>query len=315
MVEPHRQHEGTRRDQRRVRSLLRRHRFLTALALTLVLPGAVAACSPPGEPTVEHASGPAPTLTQAPTTRLAVAGDTGTGVGSVIDATVEEMLSQDDSYAYDALVLLGDLIYPEGDAEQATSRISGVFEPLTRRGARLLPVLGNHDYMSDEQAQILRALGRSRSWYVETVGIVRVVVLDTEQVDNPEQRAWLQKILATPGDAPWTIVAMHKPAYSAGYHGSEESIQEAWVPLFEQYHVPLVLAGHDHDYQRSTPINGVTYVVSGGAANLRPTGRQDFTAVSASIRHFLDLVVSPTTMTGRAIDQDGNLIDSFQLRR
>jgi hypothetical protein len=108
---------------------------------------------------------------------------------------------------------------------------------------------------------------------------------------------------------------MHKPAYSAGYHGSDESIQEEWVPLFEQYAVPLALAGHDHDYQRSKKVNGVTYVVSGGAATLRPTGRQDFTAVSASIRHFLDLVVSPTRLTGRAIDQNGNLIDSFDLRR
>ncbi len=290
-------------------------RALVAFALTCVLLGALTACAPAGGPTTDHASGPAPSLTQAPTTHLAVAGDTGTGAGSAIVGTVEEMLAQDDIYGYDGLLLLGDLVYPEGDADQAPSRISGVFEPLTRRGARLLPVLGNHDYMSDEQAQILQALGRSTSWYVETVGIVRVVVLDTEQVDNPEQRAWLEKTLATPSDAPWTIVAMHKPAYSAGFHGSDESIQEAWVPLFEQYEVPLVLAGHDHDYQRSIAINGVTYVVSGGAATLRPTGSKDFTAVSASVRHFLDLAASPTTLTGRAIDQHGGLLDSFTLHR
>ncbi|WP_165763352.1 MULTISPECIES: metallophosphoesterase family protein [unclassified Nocardioides] len=283
--------------------------------LTLMLFGAVGACTPSGEPTTDHASGPALSLEQEPTTRLAVARDTGTGTGSAIEATVEEMVAQNAIYSYDALVLLGDLIYPEGDAEQVPTRISGVFDALTQRGARLLPVLGNHDYMSDEQAQIMHRLGRSTSWYTETVGIVRVVVLDTEQVDDPDQLAWLDETLATPTDAPWTIVAMHKPAYSAGYHGSDESIQEEWVPLFERYAVPLVLAGHDHDYQRSKKINGVTYVVSGGAATLRPTGRRDFTAVSASIRHFLDLVVSPTRLTGRAIDQNGNLIDSFDLRR
>ncbi len=244
-----------------------------------------------------------------------MAGDTGTGAGSAIEQTVREMLAQDDEHGYDGLLLLGDLIYPEGDAAQAPSRISGVFEPLTRRGAQLLPVLGNHDYMSDEQAQILRVLGRSTSWYVETVGIVRVIVLDSEQVDNTDQRAWLEKTLATPSAAEWTVVAMHKPAYSAGWHGSDKSIQEAWVPLFEQYDVPLVLAGHDHDYQRSKLINGVTYVVSGGAATLRPTGSRDFTAVSESVRHFLDLGASPTTLTGRAIDQHGDLLDSFELRR
>jgi 3',5'-cyclic AMP phosphodiesterase CpdA len=158
-------------------------------------------------------------------------------------------------------------------------------------------------------------MGRSASWYAETVGIVRVIVLDTEQVDNPDQRAWLEKTLATPSDAPWTVVAMHKPAYSAGHHGSDEAVQDAWVPLFEQYDVPLVVAGHDHDYQRSKAINGVTYVVSGAAANLRPTGSQDFTAVSASIRHFLDLAASRTELIVRAIDQDGGLLDSLTLRR
>lgn len=290
-------------------------RIAAAITVAATLAGGSSACSPSGEPTTDQASGPAPTLANAPTTRLAVAGDTGTGAGSAIDGTVEAMLAQDDSYGYDGLLLLGDLIYPEGDAEQAQSHVSGVFEPLTQRGARLIPVLGNHDYMSGEQAQVLQALGRSTSWYVEEVGAVRAIVLDTEQVDNPEQRAWLEETLAAPTDAPWTIVAMHKPAYSAGHHGSDTAIQEAWVPLFEQYDVPLVLAGHDHDYQRSTPINGVTYVVTGGAATLRPTGSQDFTAVSASIRHFVDLAISPTTITGRAIDQDGNLIDSFEFRQ
>lgn len=316
MVESRRQHEGPHREKRwGLSPASRRRRSVPALVLALVLLGTVIACSPSGEPTTDHAAGPAGSLEHAPSTRLAVAGDTGTGTGSAIKATVQQILDQDDSYRYDALVLLGDLIYPEGDAEQVSSRISGVFAPLTQRGAQLLPVLGNHDYMSGEQAQILHQLGRSTSWYTETVGIVRVVVLDTEQVDDPDQLAWLDQTLATPTDAPWTIVAMHKPAYSAGYHGSDESIQEEWVPLFEQYAVPLVLAGHDHDYQRSKKINGVTYVVSGGAATLRPTGRQDFTEVSASVRHFLDLAVSPTTLTGRAIDQRGGMIDEFTLHR
>lgn len=316
MVESRRQHEGSRREKRWGPSpASRRHSPVRALIATLLLLATVVACGPSGEPTTDHASRPAPSLQQEPATRLAFAGDTGTGAGSAIEATVQQMLAQDDSYRYDALVLLGDLIYPEGDAAQVPTRISGVFAPLTQRGARLLPVLGNHDYMSDEEEQILDQLGRSTSWYTETIGIVRVVVLDTEQVDDPDQLAWLEDTLAAPSEAAWTIVAMHKPAYSAGYHGSDESIQQAWVPLFEHYAVPLVLAGHDHDYQRSKKINGVTYVVSGGAGTLRPTGRQDFTQVSASVRHFLDLVASPTTLTGRAIDQNGGLLDEFTLHR
>ena len=214
-------------------------------------------------PAEEVARTSVPAVSAATVTRIAVAGDTGTGTGSAIEATVQAMVNQARQHAYDGLVLLGDLIYPEGDADQAAVRITDVFAPITDRGARLVPVLGNHDYVSGEQSAILNEVGRERTWYVDQVGIVRIVVLDTEQVDDPAQTAWLRETLTSPTDAVWTIVAMHKPAYSAGVHGSDEEIQQQWVPLFEQYDVALVLAGHDHDYQRSKPIGGVTYVVSG----------------------------------------------------
>lgn len=248
-------------------------------------------------------------------TRIAVAGDTGTGPGSAIEQTVEVMTKQDRQRRYDGLILLGDLIYPEGDSDQARSRITDVFAPLLSQGTRLLPVLGNHDYMSGEQAAILTTTERDTSWYVDTVGVVRVVVLDTERIDNPAQTTWLAETLASPTDAAWTIVVMHKPAFSAGFHGSDENIQQQWVPLFEQYDVPLVLAGHDHDYQRSGPINGVTYIVTGGAATLRDAGHADFTRVSVSTRHYVDLLANHDRLTVRAIDQDGMLIDSVELTR
>lgn len=254
-------------------------------------------------------------ISSATKTRIAFAGDTGTGAGSPIDATVSAMVEQDRLRSYDAAVLLGDLIYPEGDADAVASRVTGVFAPITRRGAELLPVLGNHDYESDEQSQILSKLGRGRSWYAQDVGIARVIVLDTERVDDPDQTAWLGDTLAAATTADWTIVAMHRPAYSAGKHGSDEEIQRAWVPLFEKHHVPLVLAGHDHDYQRSRPINGVTYVVTGGAAKLRPAGSEEFTAVSTSTLHYSDLLLERDRLTLRAIDQNGLQFDALTLAR
>lgn len=256
-----------------------------------------------------------PAVSSEALTRLAVAGDTGTGPDSAIEGTVTAMVDQHRRHPYDGLILLGDLIYPEGDADQATARITDVFAPLTSQGVRLVPVLGNHDYMSDEQAAILTEVGRQRTWYTDQVGIVRIVVLDTEQVDDPRQTAWLQAALEAPTDAAWTIVAMHKPAYSAGTHGSDQAIQNEWVPLFERFHVPLVLAGHDHDYQRSKPIGGVTYVVSGGAATLRPTGREAFTAVSTSTLHYVDILAEDDRLTLHAIDQSGMLFDSLELTR
>lgn len=262
------------------------------------------------------AGGDVPGIAGEPLARLAVAGDTGTREPEQ-KATAEQMAQQGrDGTAYDALVLLGDLIYDDGDADLVEESVLQPYAPLLDDGAVLVPVLGNHDYQSDEQGQILDALGRDRSWYVEKVGPVRVVALDSERIDDARQTRWLRRVLARPQPSgTWTIAAMHRPPYSAGQHGSEQSVQDRWAPLFTEHDVALVLSGHDHDYQRSKPIDGVTYVVSGGGAKLRPTGRREFTAVSSSTLHYLDLLVYENRILGRAIDQDGSLVDRFTLVR
>lgn len=256
-----------------------------------------------------------PPVAEPPLVRIAIAGDTGTG-DAAIAATVARMVVQSRFDPYDALVLLGDLIYEDGDAQLTHRLVLEPFGPVLDGGAVLIPALGNHDYDSDEQQEILRLLGRDSAWYVQRVGPVRVVVLDSNQVSNPQQTQWLRNTLAMPTEpGTWTVAAMHEPAYSAGYHGSNLAQRRAWSPLFAAANVPLVLAGHDHDYQRSFPQQGVTYVVSGAAAKLTPVDHQEFTAVSASTLHYLDLLVYDDRLIGRAIDQSGKLVDLFTIRR
>jgi hypothetical protein len=57
------------------------------------------------------------------------------------------------------------------------------------------------------------------------------------------------------------------------------------------------------------------YVVSGGAAELRPANRADFTEVAWSTYHFVDLLIWPDRMEVRAVDQAGEMFDSFTLTR
>ncbi len=288
---------------------------VAATAWLVVSPPSFLAESRPSDQPSTVAGDPVPPVVDPPSVRIAVAGDTGTGDAAQA-ATVERMILESQQDAYDALLLLGDLVYPDGDAALVDRVVTEPFAPLVDGGAELLPVLGNHDIASGEQRQILTALGQQTPWYVGLVGPVRVVVLDSNQVEAPAQTQWLQDTLAEPQPSgTWTVVAMHHPAYSAGRHGSEMSVREAWSPLFAAADVSLVLAGHDHDYQRSTPQDGVTYVVSGGGAKLRPTGREPFTAVSASTLHYLDLLVYDDRLIGRAIDQSGHLVDTFTLTR
>jgi hypothetical protein len=77
--------------------------------------------------------------------------------------------------------------------------------------------------------------------------------------------------------------------------------------------VQLVLSGHEHDYQRSKPLGGVTYVISGAASGTRRTGEEDFTAVSFSWLHFVELGVFADRLVGRAVGQDARVADTWTI--
>ncbi len=150
-------------------------------------------------------------------------------------------------------------------------------------------------------------------WYRAEVGNVLFIGLDSNDSENPSQVAWLDATLAA-SEAEWTIVALHHPPFSAGVHGSDAEAREAFVPIFERHGVDLVLAGHDHDYQRSVPIGETTYVVSGAGAKVRKTGTADFTAASAATLHFVEVAVWDDRLQLRAVGLDG-VFDSATIDR
>jgi 3',5'-cyclic AMP phosphodiesterase CpdA len=241
--------------------------------------------------------------------RLAVAGDVGDS-GARLDATASAMAALDATDAYDALLLLGDNVYPAGDPAGLQDTVFGPFAPVLAH-ARLLAVLGNHDVKEGHGPPQMAALGFPGRWWSRTFGDVLVVGLDSNDPFNEVQLAWLERTLAMP--ARWKIVALHHPPYSAGYQGSSDDTRGQFAPLFSRYGVQLVLSGHDHDYQRSKPLDGVTYVVSGAAAGTRRTGEEGFTAVSFSWHHFVDVTVFPDRILLRAANQDLRVADEVTI--
>lgn len=260
---------------------------------------------PPGEPYVPFTSADLPDV------RFAVAGDVGTG-GEAEQRTADAMDATEGDMEYAALLLLGDNVYPNGDPAKLSQTVFEPFAGVLDGGTELLAVLGNHDVRDGHGDAQAEALGMPSRWYSTHVGDVLVIALDSNQPSNPEQLAWLESELQH-DTSPWTIAILHHPAYSAGEHGSDMSVREHFSPLFEQYGVDLVLSGHDHDYQRSTPIEGITYVVSGAAAELRDTDSASFTAVAWSTYSFVDLAVYDDHIELQAIDQDGLVFDRVSL--
>jgi hypothetical protein len=80
--------------------------------------------------------------------------------------------------------------------------------------------------------------------------------------------------------------------------------------------VPLVLSGHEHDYERTKPIDGTVYVVSGGGGrDTRPVGWSNFTAYAEDVLHFVFAEADANTLTLHAIDGVGREFDSLRLER
>lgn len=247
-----------------------------------------------------------------PMLRLAAVGDVGDGSADFHETTTEMYEVSRDRH-FDVVYLLGDNVYPKGDPAELEDRVLVPLRPILDAGAELRAVLGNHDVMlgrGDEQLELLGMPGR---WHAVERGGVLLVGLDTED-DDPDQVTWLEDTLGASA-ARWKIVVMHRPPYSAGYQGSSVGLRELYTPIFERHGVNLVLSGHDHDYQRSVPMGGITYIVSGGGSDTRRTGVADFTAVAYAEQHFVDIAVYADRLLVRAIDSEGRAFDAVSIAR
>ena len=92
------------------------------------------------------------------------------------------------------------------------------------------------------------------------------------------------------------------------------SVRKLFQPLMAIQGVDLVLAGHEHNYERIRPIDGVTHVITGGGGRgTRPVGKASFTAFSMRVAHFVHIEANANTLTLHAIDASGQEFDSMRL--
>ena len=86
------------------------------------------------------------------------------------------------------------------------------------------------------------------------------------------------------------------------------------APIFEAHHVDVVFNGHDHDYERTQPINGVLYIVSGGGGGpLYQVNPQSFSAYAETTYHTVLATLDGCTLTLQAVKPDGTIFDATTL--
>ena len=229
--------------------------------------------------------------------------------------------AQLENVPFDLLLTVGDNAYPNGTLDELERNFFDVYRRVLR-SKPVFPTSGNHDYRTADAApfrQVFalpengRPAGLER-WYSYDFGLVHFVALDTEQIGFA-QTEWLEHDLRQ-NDLPWVIVYAHKPAYSSGLHGSDPRVREVFGPIFARHRVPVVLSGHDHHYERTKPMDGTTYVVTGGGGHsTRPTGASSFTAFSHDVLHFVWGRATPDELELRAVDAAGREFDSFRTTR
>jgi predicted phosphodiesterase len=244
--------------------------------------------------------------------RFVVIGDFGGGSEAEYEvaAAIESLASEE---PIDGLITTGDNFYTD-DIERIWTIPYGW---LGKTGIPIYAAWGNHDLVSARrQALVQQHLRPPGRWYARQLHPGTLLVLDSNDLGNAEQTTWLSQALQDAASP--VIVVSHHPAFSCGLHGNTAAIVEQWVPLIEDHDVPLVLSGHDHDYQRFEE-DGVTYVVTGGGGQaIRPSGSCS-SSTPARIEsdnehhHFLVLEVSPEEVRVTALTPEGSILDSFAI--
>jgi 3',5'-cyclic AMP phosphodiesterase CpdA len=217
-------------------------------------------------------------------------------------------------------LLTGDVAYDSGTPAEIEQNLFAVYAPILARVPAFIAA-GNHDYRTEGGAPMRAAfalpenggeVGRER-WYWFDWGPLHIVVIDTQYL-VPAQLSWLETAL--PSQRPWTIAVFHRPPFSAGDHGDAADVKRAIHPILARHRVPLAFAGHDHSYERTVPIDGVTYVVTGGGGRgTKKVGKTERTAFSTRVSHHVLLEADASELRLWAVDASGNTFDSTRLSR
>ena len=268
---------------------------LCILAPRLALLLLAVACKSPVRTAPPPADAPAELVALSGASILIGAGDIArcNSPGDEATAALVDSVLRADSAAKveDAVFLLGDNVYPDGtDQDFALCFTPSWGDSAKRIMSRVRPTPGNHEYETGNAAAYYDYFGKragaaGKGYYSYDLGEWHVIALNSEIVVNRSftdlerqaQEDWLREDLKGT-QKKCTAAYWHHPLFSSGWHGSDSRLGGFWRILYE-HGVDLVLAGHDHNYERFRPLTptgvvdttaGIVQIVAGtGGGGLR----------------------------------------------
>src|SRR5262245_18757353 len=203
--------------------------------------------------------------------RLAVIGDSGTGDREQYEVA-DMMVSFHEKFPFETVLMLGDNMYGGERPRDYEEKFERPYKKLLDDGVKFYASLGNHDETSQRLYKNFNMDGHE--YYTFKRGDdARFFAINSTYVDD-KQLEWLKDELSKSKER-WKICFFHHPIYSSGErHGPDMTLRKQLEPLFIQYGVDAVFAGHEHFYERIKPQNGIAYFISGAAGKLRKVNIQ-----------------------------------------
>jgi hypothetical protein len=193
--------------------------------------------------------------------------------------------------------------------------------------------LGNHDTRSGLGALMYRELFsypqngpvdviKEHTYSFTYKNALYLMIDATSPIEK--QAKWIEEQL-TSATATWKFAMFHFPPYN--FDEPYLEIQQAWVPLFDKYHVDMVFGGHTHYYMRSKPMkasevvdsynHGTAYIISIGIPSRnRNLGEEPYAAVRFGEGQFYQYIkINGNELSYIAVDANGNVADSFNIKK
>jgi acid phosphatase type 7 len=227
----------------------------------------------------------------------------------------------------DFIIQTGDMVATGGD-DRLWEQFFHVENPLLLHRC-MFAAIGNHEMVGGGENFFLRYFhpgvsGRAEPhlYYSFRWSNTRFFVLNAFAAwQDAEDRGWLKQELANADHEEGLehrIVVMHHGPTSSGPHGPNVPLQRRKIlEIMRDHHVELVLAGHDHLYERGE-FQGVKYLISGGGGaplyspheKLRPG-----TMVVEAAYHYVKIRIEGSAIATTARRLDGSVMEECHWKK
>lgn len=241
------------------------------------------------------------------------------------------------------VIATGDNFYPSGVISEQDPSFRYSFEDIYTAFSLQwdwYPVLGNHDYKSNPDAEVAYSK-ISRRWKMparyysriipipgDTASKILILFIDTSPLipefysnaeygpavktqDSTKQKEWIESELSNQAaNIKWKIVVGHHPMFTGGSRTDSydtKAMRRILKPMFDKYGVDVYLTGHEHSLQHL--VSGRTqHFISGAASEKTAVHLIPESKMAASEYGFMVFSVSKGKLLVNAIDYTGKII-------